>query len=196
MIGNDIVDLHKASLESNWLRRGYLDKLFRLQEQRLIYESINPGQMVWLLWSMKEACYKAHFRQHLIRTFQPQRILCSNLLVNENGATGQIDYGGRTYFSKSMLTADLVHTSAVLNYSAFNNLHTFIKSDLVDSKFETVRYDYCMSKTLLQKYRIYKDRYGIPSFLDERTGELQPISLSRHGRFSSLVFFQKSLSID
>ena len=190
MIGNDIVDLQKAHFESNWLRRGYLDKVFRLEEQSLIYDSIDPDQMVWLLWSMKEACYKAHFRLQLTRMFRPKSILCSHLLISANGATGQIDYEGLTYLSKSILNADLVHTAAVIQNSAFNNLHTFIESDLVNRNCADGRYQAFMCRSLLQKYRIIKDSYDIPSFLNERTGEQQPISLSHHGRFSSLVFFE------
>ena len=34
MIGNDIVDLDLARKESNWKRKGFLDKIFSLQEQQ------------------------------------------------------------------------------------------------------------------------------------------------------------------
>ena len=36
MIGNDIVDLALAQKESNWKRKGFLDKIFTLQEQLFI----------------------------------------------------------------------------------------------------------------------------------------------------------------
>ena len=73
MIGNDIVDFQKAALESNWLREGYLDKLFCKEEKELILDSKNPHQMVWLLWTMKEAGYKIHFRQKF-RCYHSQSI--------------------------------------------------------------------------------------------------------------------------
>ncbi|MFT4791790.1 MAG: phosphopantetheinyl transferase (holo-ACP synthase), partial [Arcticibacterium sp.] len=58
MIGNDVVDLKVAALESNWMRLGFLDKVFSEEEQEVILNSENKSQMVWLFWSMKEAAYK------------------------------------------------------------------------------------------------------------------------------------------
>ena len=33
MIGNDIIDLDVAKTESNWKRKGFLDKIFTANEQ-------------------------------------------------------------------------------------------------------------------------------------------------------------------
>ena len=55
MIGNDIIDLALARKESNWLRSGFLDKIFTLREKLLISNSQNPETTVWNLWSRKEA---------------------------------------------------------------------------------------------------------------------------------------------
>jgi len=57
MIGNDIVDLELALKESNWKRKGFLNKIFTNEEQLLISSAINPEIMVWNLWSRKEAAY-------------------------------------------------------------------------------------------------------------------------------------------
>ncbi len=66
MIGNDVVDLALAKVESNWQRKGYLDKLFTTKEQNLIFCSENPTIMVWILWSRKEAVYKIHANRFLV----------------------------------------------------------------------------------------------------------------------------------
>ena len=55
MIGNDIVDLALAEKESNWKRKGFIDKIFTPQEQSLIKTSINQEIIIWNLWSRKEA---------------------------------------------------------------------------------------------------------------------------------------------
>ena len=47
MIGNDIVDLALAQKESNWKRKGFLDKIFTLQEQLFINLSENQEIEVW-----------------------------------------------------------------------------------------------------------------------------------------------------
>ena len=49
MIGNDIVDLDLAQKKSNWRRKGFLNKIFTLQEQSLIHNDFNPERMVWNL---------------------------------------------------------------------------------------------------------------------------------------------------
>ncbi|MGB7841855.1 MAG: 4'-phosphopantetheinyl transferase superfamily protein, partial [Salinimicrobium sp.] len=63
MIGNDVVDLQLASRQSNWRRKGFLEKVFSAEEQQQIIASARPDRLVWLFWSMKEAAYKAHQRR-------------------------------------------------------------------------------------------------------------------------------------
>ena len=58
MLGNDIIDLHKVKAETNWQRAGYLTKIFNAEECVQILHAAKPDQMIWLLWSMKEASYK------------------------------------------------------------------------------------------------------------------------------------------
>ena len=41
MIGNDIVDLALAQKESNWKRKGFLNKIFTEKEQLLILNAKN-----------------------------------------------------------------------------------------------------------------------------------------------------------
>jgi phosphopantetheinyl transferase (holo-ACP synthase) len=71
MIGNDIVDLALARKESNWQRKGFLDKIFTKKEQLQIVTAQNPETMVWNLWSRKEAVYKIYNRETGIRAFIP-----------------------------------------------------------------------------------------------------------------------------
>ena len=80
MIGNDIVDLNLAKTQSNWKRKGYLDKIFTENEQNLIFESENPTAKVWNLWSRKEAAYKIYNRSTNIRVFNPKKFDCFDKL--------------------------------------------------------------------------------------------------------------------
>ncbi len=79
MIGNDIVDLALASLQSNWRRAGYLNKLFTQKEQDYILQAPNPDVMVWTLWTMKEAVYKIIIQQNGQRGYYPLRIATTDL---------------------------------------------------------------------------------------------------------------------
>ena len=76
MIGNDVIDLSLAKTESNWQRKGFLKKLFSNDEQQLILEASNSFEMVWRLWSMKEAAYKIFTQQHNMRFFAPKKFEC------------------------------------------------------------------------------------------------------------------------
>ena len=76
MIGNDIVDLTLARKESHWKRVGFLEKIFTKREQLLILNAQNKEQMVWNLWTRKEAVYKIYNRQTGIRAFIPLQLEC------------------------------------------------------------------------------------------------------------------------
>jgi len=110
MIGNDLVDLEQADKNSNWQRKGYLDKIYTYQEQQLILKSQNPSQMVWTLWSMKEAAYKIHSREKNIRTFAPTSLVCN--LLNFSNNTGLVSIDNRAYYTKSYVSNSYIHTLA------------------------------------------------------------------------------------
>lgn len=113
MIGNDIVDLVQADKDSNWQRKGFLDKLFTTEEQFLISSDIQAPLMVWLLWSMKEAAYKINSRQSKLRLFAPIKLICNNLIVLNDKATGQVFYEEQVYFTTTEIHGhDYVHTLA------------------------------------------------------------------------------------
>jgi len=112
MIGNDIVDLLQADKDSNWKRKGYLDKIFTNEEQFLISSDMHPSLMVWLLWSMKEAAYKINSRATKLRTFAPIKLRCNNLIIRKGKATGNVLYEGEVYFTSSVFNDDYVHTIA------------------------------------------------------------------------------------
>jgi phosphopantetheinyl transferase (holo-ACP synthase) len=108
MIGNDVIDLQLASRQSNWQRKGFLDKLFTNKEQRLISASENPGISVWNLWSRKEAAYKIFNRDTGSRLFNPVRFECGDLLDES-----EVRFGYSTFFTRSQISAESIHTVAV-----------------------------------------------------------------------------------
>jgi phosphopantetheinyl transferase (holo-ACP synthase) len=117
VIGNDIVDLLLAKQESNWQRRGYLDKIFNKEEQSVIFSSTDPAHTVWHLWSCKEAVYKIIHRHSRIRTYAPLKFSCSSDTVT---------YEGRLYPYKSYQTDSCIHTIAVEKHELFEaiEVHT------------------------------------------------------------------------
>jgi phosphopantetheinyl transferase (holo-ACP synthase) len=112
LIGNDIVDLQLAAVESNWKRKGYLEKIFTPTERFLIHTAKDAEMMVWLLWTMKESVYKAATDRSKIKTFTPYAFDCNNLVLHEDTATGSIIYEHHKYFCQSSLTSTYIHTIA------------------------------------------------------------------------------------
>jgi phosphopantetheinyl transferase (holo-ACP synthase) len=159
MIGNDIVDLALAQKESNWKRKGFLDKIFTQEEQLLISKAENPEVMVWNLWSRKEAAYKIYNRQTGIRGYFPLQLVCSDIHLE----IGKVICHETHYFVKTEITSDYIHTVAV------TKIEDFDKIVLVDN---------CI--------KIEKQN-GIPSFFNTNTKTLKPISISHHGRFERKI---------
>ena len=127
MIGNDIVDLALAKKESNWKRKGYLDKIFTKNEQLLIASSENPDVMVWNLWSRKEAVYKIVNRAEGIQRFNPLSFNCCFC----NAELNEVRYKNEIYYTQTETTANYVHTIAVQNLSDFHKIIFLEKSEII-----------------------------------------------------------------
>lgn len=125
MIGNDIVDLAKAKKESNWRRKGFLDKIFTENEQELILTSNNPEQIVWNLWSRKEAAYKIYNRQTGERFFNPKGFVCKDDIVN---------FGNHKYYIQTQITPDFIYTIAVTSKDRFITIQHLESREAIQKK--------------------------------------------------------------
>lgn len=122
MKGNDLVDLQQASRESNWMRSKFLAKLFTANEQQLIMFSTTPVEMVWLLWSMKEATYKIHNSYSGIREFAPLKLNCRLNRLNVDYCLGQVRVYNSLYYTESTIhTGDYIHTIAAVRATELNS---------------------------------------------------------------------------
>ncbi|WP_316813808.1 4'-phosphopantetheinyl transferase superfamily protein [Pedobacter heparinus] len=128
MIGNDIVDLEAALKESDWRRKGYLEKIFSPDERFLISSAKDAETMVWLLWTMKESAYKIFSRAEKIRIFAPAAIVCNNLIIHKNTATGHVRHQNQLYFTGSSITEKYIHTIAVPDMDLLNKVEVKISS--------------------------------------------------------------------
>lgn len=159
MIGNDIIDLALAKKESNWKREGFLNKIFTAEEQLLIFQSSNPENMVWNLWSRKEAAYKIYNRQTQIRTYNPLQLVCSDVYCE----VGKVICKENVYFVKTEITNEYIYTIAVTDIQQLQKLES------VDSVI-----------------KIHK-KEGIPEILLGNDTIAKPISISHHGKFERKV---------
>lgn len=163
MIGNDIVDLALARKESNWKRKGFLDKIFTKNEQLLISSADSPTTMVWNLWTRKEATYKIYNRQMQIRGFFPLQIECFDTETVANFTFGQAHVHGQVYFTKTELHSEFIHTIAVENKQYFDTIITLNSRNNIEKQI------------------------GIPSYLAKENAVMSPVSISHHGRFERII---------
>ena len=154
MIGNDIVDWDVARKESNWQRQGFIDKIFTQSEQLYIRNSKNPEQMVWNLWTRKEAAYKIYNRQTGFRGFIPLQLQC----VYENEHAGMVTCNGHTYLTQTQITKESIYTIAVQTKEDFNKIISINRGT-----------------------KIFK-KNGIPYLFDNLNLDYKPVSITHHGK--------------
>jgi len=118
MIGNDVVDLALVRIESNWQRKGFLQKIFTEKEQLQIFNAENPEVKVWELWSRKEAAYKIWNRQSNIRLFNPMKFEC----LDGDSDFGIVSLEDQLCFTKTDFSDERIYTIAVCEKSDFDRI--------------------------------------------------------------------------
>jgi phosphopantetheinyl transferase (holo-ACP synthase) len=162
MIGNDVIDLRQSRIESNWRRKGFIEKLFTDTEKQLIKDYHDPEIMVWILWSMKEAGYKIYNRQTQVREYIPKKMVCS-IITLEKHIYGLLSCNGNKYYTKTLITSQNIHTVAA---SISENLNNIIE---------------------IEKKGIIKTENGIPCLYVSENNTFKDVSISNHGRFERVV---------
>jgi len=122
MIGNDIVDLHLAKVQSNWQRPQFLDKIFTIGELNFIQRSKNPEIEVWKLWSRKEAAYKIYNRETGIRGYFPWKLECSVPQYCGTNARDSVSINNSIYYTKTIYTEEFVYTIAAKAIVLFDKI--------------------------------------------------------------------------
>ena len=183
MIGNDVVDIAKAKRDSNWERPGYLEKVFTKKEQCYISTSENKTEMVWRLWSMKEAAYKLYTQLHHSRFYAPNQFCC-----DIDNTFGKVCYKDFSCVVKTHIQPEYIVSEARLTSEDF--ISTVIKIDefsdntIIQNKLiKEVASAYSLSKNAI---KIRKDGHNIPT-IHYKNDEIF-ISLSHHGNFGAYAF--------
>ncbi|GAB3806224.1 hypothetical protein GCM10028819_41150 [Spirosoma humi] len=190
MIGNDIVDLAQARQDSNWRRKGFLDKVFTHHEQQLIHDAADPDRMVWLLWSMKESAYKVAVRRTKKRNFAPAKLACSLNDVTESTAEGTV-FHFEGYRTRSLISSQYIATVALAATTALPYSQAIIPFKTTDyqSHHDLIRQSIRQHSSAFfpasgQKIHIGKDSLGVP-VLTIGDSATVPISISHHGHYGA-----------
>jgi len=189
MIGNDIVDLKLASIQSNWRRKGFLDKVFTKDEQELVFGSKNPFKMVWLLWSMKESAYKIYVQQNLLHFFNPKKSQCK--LTSET--QGIVEVNGEEYSTKSQINDDFISTIASFKNNEEVLSTTFKLEDSLYSTQHKESYKKLIDAVsrkrnlLVEDIHIKKNKIGVPKLFLNTKELIISFSISHHGCYGAYV---------
>jgi len=187
MIGNDIVDLKLAAMQSNWKHNRFLDKVFTKDEQEFIFNSKTPFKMVWMLWSMKESAYKMYVQQTSKRFFNPKKLQCK--LTSET--EGTVEVNGKEYITKSQINNNFIYTIAS-SITDENILSTAFKLNNSSYSFQHEESHRKLIDVISKKQRlsskdihVKKNKVGVPKlFLN--TKELPTsFSISHHGHYGA-----------
>jgi len=163
MIGNDIVDIATSRIESNWNRKGFLNKIFTIEEQFQIQNSENQEIMVWNLWSRKEAAYKILNRMTQIRIFNPKQLECTYLELKDKFIFGKVISQNNTFLTKTSITPDFIYTEAVYKNEDFNKIRQIERP-----------------KNIIK-------HAGIPSYYDFNESKIKLLSITHHGKFEKII---------
>jgi phosphopantetheinyl transferase (holo-ACP synthase) len=190
MTGNDIVDLATAAVESNWKRKGFIEKIFTLQEQEYISNSATPEQMVWRLWTMKESAYKIYIRQFGGRFFAPQKLSCTIFSDTE----GNIEINNSSYRSISIINKNYIYCTAKTAAADFNATTnccfeiTEADTDIQQFIYQKIIANFISSnKPRKHKLSIVKNEFGVPFLYYSFNKTKIPVSITHHGRYAAFT---------
>lgn len=185
MLGNDIVDLNQALRDSKWQRKGYLEKICTPAEQEMILNAPAPSVMLWLLWSMKEAAYKAENRLTNKRSYAPKCFSCTPLTAD---GTFNVKYEDHIFYISSAVNDQYIHSIAVLTASDLQHIHiNYLQNQTDYAQYFALQYP---------GYSLQKDKAGLPAIINHQTGLQQAASVSHHGQYLAIIYSGSLLSKD
>ncbi len=194
MIGNDIVDLKQAAKDSNWQRPRFLAKVFTIKEQDYIFSSENKHQVVWLLWSMKEAAYKVNVQQFGKQFFNPIRLEC-NLISLEKG---RVEIDAETYYTTSQISNRYIYTVATQTENTQYESHCFqVENNDYKSQSQSLKQQFLRTIVKSETYNfkclnIKKNEIGVPQVFNNSVMLPISFSLTHCGSYSAFSIFTKT----
>jgi phosphopantetheinyl transferase (holo-ACP synthase) len=192
MIGNDIVDFQLARKRSRWRNGRFIEKVFSVEEQKLIYQSDHQFRTIWLLWSLKESAYKAHFRKYPQRFFSPCKLECQ-LLTDKYGL---VIINKDMYHTSTIIKNEYVYTIAYsdqqsnvesksfkIDDPAYSHQHKQCSDGIIHafSKHNDLPNDYLSIK---------KDKMGIPRLYYRHKVQKTPVTITHHGNYCGYAFMK------
>lgn len=187
MIGNDIIDLKVAKINSRWREQRFLEKLFTAEEQTLILSGANRFENIWRFWSMKESGYKIMSRADKGLRFNPKNFKCDI----KNATEGRVIFENKRFSTRTEMHSGCLHTTAHSNSNWISQVFQLNLADAQSQHFEMhthVRKAYSDLKQIPQNsISIAKDGVGVPRLYVNDILQNEHLSITHHGLFGALA---------
>ena len=176
MIGNDIIDLSLAKIESNWQRKGFLEKQFTENEQKLILAAPNPFVLVWKFWSMKEAAYKIYAQRNELRFYAPKKFDC--LLMSGN--KGLVNFKNQIFYTSTIITSDYIFTLASID-KEIKAYSKFVMPQFINRMIKIKLQD--LTSFSAEEIKQKKNKNMVPFYYHKDILLTKSCSISHHGKY-------------
>ncbi|AUC85802.1 hypothetical protein CW731_11115 [Polaribacter sp. ALD11] len=181
-IGNDIVDIKLAKTQSNWQRKGFLEKQFTQKEQKEIHDADNPFLKVWQFWSMKEAAYKCYTQKVEKRFFAPLKFECTLISKEE----GTVVFKDKVFYTTTAFSLFYISTIAKKNAATTSIFSTIGKANIVDRNLRAKLAE--AINVLPDEIEKRKTAIGAPLFFYQEKRLTKSCSISHHGNYGAFAF--------
>lgn len=188
MIGNDIVDLNVAGINSRWQEQRFLNKLFTHKEQLFILKDDCRFQNIWRLWSMKESAYKIQFRNLKVSIFNPKSLTCE--VTSEKNGT--VTFDNCTVNTTTEFNSNIIYTTAhlqdIIQVTEHFELKQFSQADKSKQLKNKAIQAFGHLKSVSEKdISIEKDCFGVPRYFINKKSQENFLTLTHHGNYGGFA---------
>lgn len=189
LIGNDIVDLKDVDAYPPSENEKFLNRVFRKEEQDHIFASDDPRKTLWTFWALKESAYKAWKRKHPKMIFSPKSMkvdFVKNKIIHHTYGrlTYRVDDGNGDWVAVYVFKPRIEKCSRLLHW--IGEVSRLSRGSYNSSAAARTLVTEKMSDLWSQPQESIEVTRELPPVVKAKnTGEIQPVSLSHHGRFVS-----------
>lgn len=176
MIGNDLIYLPDWYQRSERRQEQFLKRITFPEEETLL-PAWSTAQNTALLWSIKEATYKAWHRESDVRCFQPRSIRLDMLKLGSDLVRSIVDIKGVKYFLFSNIAERHIHTISRKNDGSARR---YPSHQIQTERPQVIRVNG-------QRWQLKKDAAGRP-ILEQGTRRSKRVSLSHDGPLFGLAY--------
>lgn len=185
--GNDIVDLRDEDATEPSENIRFLKRVLNESEIHYVFDSKNPKETLWTLWSLKESAYKALKRKYLDLQFIPKDF-------SVNSKTLVVDWRARDclYSVVERQRGEFIasYCSTTQNGVVYHKYEDYNFHEVKITPSAAVRE--FAKKKISEFWNISPEYLKIevelyPEIINLRTQKKLPLSMSHHGRYVAIL---------